>query len=529
MKEDDYHEFVKAMQKEINEHEEQEHWTIMERRDIPPGTKTIMSIWSFKRKRFPNGELNKHKTRICANGGMQTWGQNYWETYAPVVNWAIVSIMLAVAKIHDLPSKSIDFVLAFPQADLEVPVYMELPMGFDCDSEDKRRYVCRLNVSLYGLKQSSYNWFAKLKSGLEDRDFVQSRVDPCGFYGDGCIVLTYVDDCIIIGDTPERIDKLITSLHGGDEQFRLTDEGSIDKYLGVNIEQLENGSFEMSQPFLIERITTLLGIENGRTSERDTPVGKPLLNKDLKGVPRKYSWNYRGAIGMLTYLTGSVRPDITMAVHQCARFSTKPMRSHEQAVMRIGRYLLGTKQKGMIYKPDPTKGLEVYVDADFVGGWDPENANDADTVYSRTGFVIQYANCPVLWVSKLQTEIALSTAESEYIALSQALRETIPLMNLMREVDVVFKLHIPKPKFVVKVHEDNQSCIAMANNPKFTPRTKHIAIKYHHFRKYVKTQSNKDGFIEIVYCNTNDQIADIFTKPTTDDIFFKLRKLLSGW
>ena len=115
---------------------------------------------------------------------------------------------------------------------------------------------------------------------------------------------------------------------------------------------------------------------------------------------------------MLTYLTGSVRPDITMVVHQCARFSTKPMRSHEQAVMRIGRYLLGTKQKGMIYKPDPTKGLEVYVDADFVGGWDPENTNDADTVYSRTGFVIQYANCPVLWVSKLQTEIALSTAES---------------------------------------------------------------------------------------------------------------------
>ena len=102
-------------------------------------------------------------------------------------------------------------------------------------------------------------------------------------------------------------------------------------------------------------------------------------------------------------------------------------------------------------------------------------------------------------------------------------------MNLMREVDVVFKLHIPKPKFVVKVHEDNQSCIAMANNLKFTPRTKHIAIKYHNFCKYVKTQSNKDGFIKIVYCNTNDQIADIFTKPTTDDIFFKLRKLLSGW
>ena len=89
--------------------------------------------------------------------------------------------------------------------------------------------------------------------------------------------------------------------------------------------------------------------------------------------------------------------------------------------------------------------------------------------------------------------------------------------------------HIPNPKFVIKVHKDNQSCIAMANNPKFTPRTNHIAIKYHHFRKYAKTPSNKQGFIETVYCSTHEQIADIFTKPTSDDIFWKLHKLLMGW
>jgi hypothetical protein len=209
--------------------------------------------------------------------------------------------------------------------------------------------------------------------------------------------------------------------------------------------------------------------------------------------------------------------------------SIDPKRSHEQAVMRIGKYLLSSKDRGIVYSPDPNLGLEVYVDADFVGGWDPELADDADTVYSRTGFTIRYAGCPVLWVSKLQSEIALSTAEAEYIAMSQALRETIPLMNLMKETNVVFPLHIPKPKFVIKVHEDNQSCIAMANNPKFTPRTKHIAIKYHHFRKHVTTPSNKQGFIEIVYCSTNEQIADIFTKPTPDDVFWKLRKLLMGW
>ena len=300
-------------------------------------------------------------------------------------------------------------------------------------------------------------------------------------------------------------------------------------YLGVEITQLDAKSFELTQPFLCERIVKFLGLENARSNDKLTPVGKPLLNKDLNGVARKYDWNYRGAIGMLTYLTGSVRPEISMAVHQCARFSINPKRSHEQAIMRIGRYLLATKDKGIIYTPDSTKGLEVYVDADFAGGWDPENADDADTVYSRTGFVICYAGCPVFWMSKLQTEIALLTAEAEYIAMSQALRETIPLMNLMREIDVIFKLHIPNPKFMVRVHEDNQSCIAMANNPKFTPRTKHIAIKYHHFRQHVKTHSNPDGFIEIVYCNTTDQVADIFTKPVRDDIFFHLRKLLLGW
>ena len=122
MRETDYHEFVKAMVKEVDDHESRNHWTVMQCCNMPSDTKTIMSIWSFKRKRYPDGMLNKHKARLCAHGGMQTWGQNYWETYAPVVNWASVRLILAISKIHGLSSKSIDFVLAFPQADLEIPV-----------------------------------------------------------------------------------------------------------------------------------------------------------------------------------------------------------------------------------------------------------------------------------------------------------------------------------------------------------------------------------------------------------------------
>jgi hypothetical protein len=159
----------------------------------------------------------------------------------------------------------------------------------------------------------------------------------------------------------------------------------------VNIEQLNNLSFHLTQQFLIEHISAFLGIDNGHTNDQDTPVGKPLLNKYLNGVPCKYTWDYHGAIGMLTNLTGSVCPDIAMAVHQCARFSTNLMRSPEQAVMHIGQYFLSSKDKGVIYAPDPKWGLEVWVNADFAGGWDPREADNADNVYSCTGIVIYYA------------------------------------------------------------------------------------------------------------------------------------------
>ncbi len=155
MHEKDYHKFVKAMIKEVHDHESRNHWTIMHCSNMPVDAKTIMSIWSFKRKRYLDGSLNKHKAGLCTHGGMQTWGQNYWERYAPVVNWASVCLILAIAKIHELSSKSINFVLAFLQADLENLLYMELPIGFDAlNNEDWKFYVLKLNKSLYGLKQA---------------------------------------------------------------------------------------------------------------------------------------------------------------------------------------------------------------------------------------------------------------------------------------------------------------------------------------------------------------------------------------
>ena len=122
----DTDQFIEAMQKEINDNESRDHWEIVLCcNTIPPGMKTIQAIWSFKRKRFPDGTLNKHKVRLCAHGGMQQWGVSYWETYSLVVNMLTVCLLLALCNIHGLHSKSIDFVLAFPQANLDVDIWME--------------------------------------------------------------------------------------------------------------------------------------------------------------------------------------------------------------------------------------------------------------------------------------------------------------------------------------------------------------------------------------------------------------------
>ena len=124
----------------------------------------------------------------------------------------------------------------------------------------------------------------------------------------------------------------------------------------------------------------------------------------------------------------------------------------------------------------------------------------------------------------MQSEIALSTAEAEYIALSQAAREVIPFMRLISEVNVIFSINTDTPKIFCKVFEDNEACISMATSSKFTPRTKHIALKYHHFRSWVDK-----GFLQILPIATTEQIADIFTKPLEKMPFEKLRKMLMGW
>ena len=295
----------------------------------------------------------------------------------------------------------------------------------------------------------------------------------------------------------------------------------MDNYLGV--ETSTNGSeIELKQPCLINRILKESELEEANS--KDVPVVKPLLQKATQAqkLPKE-PFHYRSIVGMLSYLCGT-RPDICMATHQVSRFSNAPKATHFNAVKRIVKYLAGTKDKGLILKPDKSKGIECFVDADFAGAYDKQNAEDEENVLSRTGYVIKCANCPVLWVSKLQSEIALSTTESECIALSTALRDVIPLMGLVKDVSNTFNLEVTKPVMHCKVFEDNNGALELAKALKIRPRTKHIAIKYHHFRAHVER-----GDASILPIDTNQQEADIFTKPLPTAQFQSLRKLIMGW
>ena len=168
----------------------------------------------------------------------------------------------------------------------------------------------------------------------------------------------------------------------------------------------------------------------------------------------------------------------------------------------------------------------MFVDADFAGNWNKDEADtDWDTARSRHGYIVMYAGCPIVWKSQLQTEIALSSTESEYTGLSYALREAIPIIELLKEVER-FGLAptTTKAKMMCKVFEDNGGALEMAQHPKYRPRTKHINVKLHHFRDYVER-----GEITIEAIDMTNQLADYLTKPVNAEILKHLRKQVMGW
>ena len=212
---------------------------------------------------------------------------------------------------------------------------------------------------------------------------------------------------------------------------------------------------------------------------------------------------YNEAIGCLTYAAVCTRPDISFAVGQSARFCKNPGKAHWAAVKRILSYLAGTTTHGILFSGEGRTNLVGYTDSDYAG--------DMDTRRSTSGYIFLHLGGAISWGSKRQSCTAISTTEAEYVAASNATQEAVWIQRLLGQIGQL-------PPGPVRILCDNQSAISLVHNPAHHQRTKHIDVKFHFIRE--KQASN---FIDIVYIDTQHQLADIFTKPLSTPQFNFIR------
>jgi hypothetical protein len=529
IKEPDRELFEKGMEKEIHDQFENGNFTIIHKSKVPQGETVLPAVWQMKRKRdAKTGAIKKYKARLNIDGSRMRHGVHYDETYSPVASWNSVRMLLTLTAVHNWHTKQIDYVQAFAQAPVERTLYMKVPAGIEVENgTNAKDYVLRIHRNIYGQKQAGRVWNKYLTNKLiKDLGFKQSQVDECVFYRGKTLYVLYTDDSLLAGPDKNEIDQIIEELQTK-AKLAITVEGDLADFLGVNIERRGNGTIHMTQLHLIDQILEDLRLNDDSVKEKGTPAASSKLLTRHSDSPRfDNSFNYRSVIGKLNYLEKATRSDISFAVHQCARFVSDQRKEHGDAVRWLGRYLRGTRTKGTVLRPMSGKDLEVFVDASFCGDWCPqEAASDRDTARSRHGYIIRYAGCPLLWKSQLQTEIALSSTESEYTGLSYALRDAIPIMELLKEMKKQgFPIETAQAKVHCRVFEDNSGALEMAKVHKYRPRTKHLNVRLHHFRDYVER-----GEVTIHAINTNDQPADFLTKALNDETLTRHRRTVMGW
>jgi len=515
-------EFWKSMDKEIYDLESKETWEVVERRLLPPGTHVVPGHWAQRIKRLPSGQLNKFKSRWCFRGDLSLNTDN---NYSPLVGWPTVRASLILAASHGWTSRQVDFTNAFCQSPQKGDVYMELPQYYRPAGCEDKDVVLKLKKSLYGQLDSPKLFYEHLCKGMLALGFQATESDPCLFIHKEhkLMVLNYCDDQIWLSPDNSLIEKYVGELQQLGYDLTLEPEGDMFGFLGIEFKR-EGSTIKLLQKGLIEKVIKYTGLRNA--SSKPTPAAREPLGSDPNGEPFKEDWNYAAAVGMLLYVSSNTRPDIQFAVHQAARFSHCPKKSHAQAVKRIVRYLVGTADKGILFEPNLDEGLDTYVDADFAGLYGYEEEQDPVSVKSRTGYVLTLFGCPIIWASKLQTEITLSSTAAEYVAFSMAMRELLPMRALLHEISVGLDLPFIKNSLVRStVFEDNQGCLSLVNVPKMSSRNKYLALKYHFFRSHI---GEEKGIIA-KYIRTTEQKADILTKGLPEAEFKTIRKLLMGW
>ena len=496
------HKWREAMQDEISVLHKNKVWDLVA---LPEGKKPIQSRWIFRKKISSDGSVSSYKARFVAKDFQQTEGIDYDDIFSPVVRFESVRTVLALAAENDLHAHHMDVSNAFLNSKLDSEVFMTQPATFS-----NNNLVCKLNKSIYGLKQSPKCWNFNLDAFIKQQGFSQSNADACIYTkitsNDLFVVAVYVADIIIASKSMnEIINKLKSSLC---KNYQMKDLGKLEYFLGVNVSQ-NNGGIFIHQSAYINSLLSKYHFANAKSVS--TPVDcSSYLEKATDSCQLFDIEKYQSTVGSLLYLSTRTRPDITYAVCNVAKFCSKPTVKHWTAVKSIFRYLKGTIIVGVLYKKQRTSDSS----NKCIGFSEADWAGDRADRKSTSGYCFRLNNGLISWRTNKQSCVALSTAEAEYVALSSAAQEAVWFKQLISDLNV-------KDTNPLLINEDNQSAISIAKNSKCHGKTKHINIKYHFVRDLVQK-----NVIELKYRSTNEMIADLFTKPIASEKFSNLCSML---
>ncbi|PKU65059.1 uncharacterized protein LOC110111181 [Dendrobium catenatum] len=404
-----------------------------------------------------------------------------------------IRMLLILAVNRKWPMLQLDVSNAFLHGDLSEDIYMRQPPGFEDPQHPTA--VCKLHKSLYGLKQAPRQWFQKFTNFLQSRGFRFSRSDPSLLiYNKSNVhifLLIYVDDILVTGNDPAQIQLLLQDLHS---HFALKQLGQISLFLGIQVTRTANGFF-LNQGHYAQKLIQDAGLTDCKAAP--TPITPASKHSPADSPPFRDAYLYRRLAGSLQYLS-ITRPDIAFATNQACQHMQHPTDHDFQNIKRILRYVKGTYAYGLPITPGDIT-LRTFTDADW--------ASDHSDRKSVSGFCTFMGPNLLSWSVKKQATVAKSSTEAEYRALSAATSDVLWLRRLAEE------LLLRQTESTI-IHCDNLSAIAIARNPVFHARTKHIEIDFQFIRQHLLT-----GNIRIQHIESQEQIADILTKSFSSSRF----------
>ena len=497
MQSQDKAKWLVSINEELESLKENDTWKLIDR---PQKQNIVGCKWIFRIKRNSDNTIQKYKARLVAKGFTQQLNRDYNETFAPVAKITSFRILLSMAVQFDLYIHQLDVKTAFLNSALTEQIFMEPPEGITF-SGDK---VCKLNKTLYGLKQSSRYWNQELDTFLKQIGFINSKSDYCvyilkrGTPAENIYLVIYVDDILIACKREYELQKFKETFM---KRFKSTDLGPLHYYLGLQIFRTQD-TISISQKSYLEKVLKQFNMDSCKSVS--TPLERKLDLETIKNGKQDETYPCRQAIGCLMYAMICTRPDLCYTVSLLSRVQAYSTKELWILIKRVLRYIKGTLDVKLTYTKTSAKiPLIGYVDANFASN-DPE-------AHSTTGYLLQlFAQHTVVWVSHRQTKVALSTMTAEYYALCEVTRDIIWLRQFLNSLGISVKEPTP-------IYEDNASCIAIAKNPTNHKGTRELNTKLFFIRDEL------DSSIQLRAISSTDNLADIFTKSLN---FTQLKPLL---